>query len=67
MDFKGPDSDDNIDSAIDNLEDEFDSDEEKDEHEPMLEEDAADTMPVFRDMNSYIKSPFEDVSDDMME
>ena len=66
MDFKGPDSDDNIDT-IDNLEDEFDSDEEKDEHEPMLEEDASDTMPVFRDMNSYIKSPFEDVSDDMME
>ena len=66
MDFKGPDSDDNID-AIDNLEDEFDSDEEKDEHEPMLEEDASDIMPVFRDMKSYIKSPFEDVSDAMME
>ena len=30
-DFKGPDSDDNI----DDWEDEFDSDEEKDEHEPM--------------------------------
>ena len=66
MDFKGPDSDDTIDT-IDNLEDEFDSDEEKDEHEPMLEEDASDTMPVFRDMKSYIKSPFEDVTDDMME
>ena len=55
----------NIEEPIDDLEDEFDSGEEKDEDETMLDNDAP--MPVFTDMKSYVTCPFEEITDEFME
>ena len=58
----GPDVLENTDEPIDDLKDAFDTDEEEHEDVTMLE-DAP--MPVFSDMKSYIKSPFENFEDDL--